>query len=256
MHAATTRATPVWALAIVLVLAAACPATAQDDARCVDVAAPSDSEVTARIAELRALVASHEPDMRHWFSAFSVIFATLMGGELTVALTAADEGPRIDGIVSTVSLGLGLITQLVTFPPLLGVGGTLDAMPESTPEERVAKLARAEAMVARSAEAVRFGRGPLGPSLSGLYSIAANTFLLVGFSRTVAAYIGVAGGLVLGQGRILVMPDGIDRAWRAYQRRYPDAGCAPGAAPSTTPAIAVTPAAFPAGAGLSLSLTF
>jgi hypothetical protein len=237
-------------------------ASAQDPdteaARCMDFGA-DDVEVTARIADIRARIALHEPDTRHWWTAWSTIFAGLMGVELTIAVTAADDGPRIDGIVSTISLALGLATQLIAYPPLLGAGGQLDALPESTPDERLAKLVAGERLLRRSAEGVRFSRGPIGPILSGLYSIAANTLLIVGFGRTVAAYIGVIGGIILGQGRIILQPYGIDREWRTYQAAHADAGCeasSAGMAPASSVDVRVLPTTTMGGAGLSLSLTF
>jgi hypothetical protein len=224
--------------------------------RCVEFGL-DDADVTARIADVRARIALHEPDTRHWWTAWSTVFGALMGAEITIAATAADDGPRIDGLVSTVSLALGLVTQLIAYPPLLGAGGQLDAMPETTPQERVAKLIVAEQLLRRSAEGVRFSRGPIGPILSGLYSIAANTFLIVGFGRTTAAYIGAIGGIILGQGRIVIQPYGIDREWRTYQAAHADAGCA-SVSPVASAAIDwhLSPSATMGGAGLSFALTF
>lgn len=226
-------------------------------ARCVDFGM-DDADVTARIADIRARIERHEPDTRHWWTAWSTIFGALMGVELTIAFTAADDGPRIDGIVSTISLALGLVTQLIAYPPLIGAGGQLDAMAESTPDERALKLVQAEQLLRRSAEAVRFSRGPVGPILSGLYSIAANTLLIVAFARTTAAYIGAIGGIILGQGRIVIQPYGIDREWRSYQAAHADAGCAApvGAAPGGSLGFHLAPTATTGGGGLSFAITF
>ena len=241
------------------VLAVSLPVHAQDpDAeatRCIDFGT-DDAEVQARIADIRARIAHHEPDTRHWFTAWSTVFGTLLGVELTIAFTAANDGARIDAAVSTLSVGLGLITQLIAFPPLFGAGGQLDAMPESTPDERLRKLVAAEHVLRRAADAVRFARGPIGPVLSGLYSTAANAVLIIAFGRTVAAYIGVIGGLILGQGRILSAPGGIDHEWRSYQRAHADAGCAIGTAPSTPLSWQLTPSGSSSGGGLSFQLTF
>ncbi len=253
-----------WLRAVLLSLAvasAASPARAQDPAddaaRCLDFGA-DDADVTARIADIRARIAHHEPDTRHWFTAWSTVFGALLGAELTITFTAATDGARVDGIVSTVSVALGLVTQLIAFPPTLGAGGHLDAMPESSPDERLAKLVVAEQLLHRASDAVHFAQGPIGPILSGLYSIAANSLLLIAFSRTVAAYIGVVGGLILGQGRILSAPDGMAREWRTYRAAHADAGCAlpVGGGSAASLDWRVTPTATMGGAGLSFGMTF
>ncbi len=73
-----------------------------------------------------------------------------------------------------------------------------------------------------------------------------------------AAYIGALGGIVLGQGRIVIQPYGIDGEWRAYQAAHADAGCAlpPSAAPSATLDFRAAPTVTLGGGGFSFSLTF
>ncbi len=235
-----------------------------DVVRCQDFGL-DDGDVSARIHDIRARIAHHEPDMRHWVTAVGVLHGALIGAELVLTFTASGDGPRNEGIIGTLSSTLGLVTLLASFPPLVGAGGTLDGMPEDTPEQRVAKLVRAEQLLRVSAEGVAFVRGPVASLLSaGYVGVVAGVLLALPLipslqlsPRPTGAYVLAAGGVVLGQGRILVHPDGILHEWRRYRALHPDAGCAaPVAAPTASVRWEIGPAALPAGGGLGLSLTF
>ena len=93
------------------------------------------------------------------------------------------------------------------------------------------------------------------PAFSSLNPLLATP--LFGPPRTTGALILAAGGVVLGQGRILLHPDGILHEWRRYRFLYADAGCAaPVAAPTASLRWELGPAAMPGGGGIGLTLTF
>jgi hypothetical protein len=246
-----------WWLAVILVASLAPRvALAQDDESRCDEFGLDDAEVTARLHDVRARIERNEPDVRHWLTAFSVLHAALLGGELVLGFTASSDGGRVDAIIGAISSGLGLATLLVSFPPIVGAGGTLDAMPEDTPEQRVAKLVRAERLLHDSADATAFVRGPLASLLSAGYVAAAASIQIVGFGREVGGWLLAAGGIVLGQGRLLLHPDGALHDWRRYRFLHPDAGCA--APTPAAPPIAwrLLPTAMPGGGGLGFTLSF
>lgn len=215
-------------------------AAPSEDDRC-DEYGGSDADVSARIADVRASIGRHEDDMRHWWTAFLTLHTVMMGASLTLAITAPDDGPtasgslasavaphggRIELSVQALSSFLGLVTLLTSTSPLLGAGGQLDSMPDSTPEERLAKLAVAESLLRRSADGVSFVRGPVSSLLSSGYGLAAS-LTLVGLGRTLGPILLAAGSSVIGQGRILLHPWGIRDEWRRYSRAHADAGCPP-----------------------------
>jgi hypothetical protein len=215
-----------------------------------------DADVTARIHDIRARIEHHEPDMRHWVTAVGVLHGALFGAELVLMFTANSDGPRWEGMIGAISSGLGMITLLTSFPPLLGAGGTLDAMPETTPEERVVKLVRAESLLRRSAESVAFVRSPLASLATAAY-VSAVASVLVALGRPSGAYILALGGVALGQGRLLLHPDGIMHEWRRYRFAHPDAGCeAPVAPTSVALNWELGPAALPGGGGVGVSFRF
>lgn len=242
------------ALALSLVvLAAPLGVRAQDqEARCLT-EGPSDEEVRERLAAARTAIGAHEPDMRHWYTAFLIMHGVMGGLQVTLFIAAADAEQRADFGVQALSSVLGLATLLISTPPLLGAGGTLDGMPESTDEERRIKLVSAESLLRRSSDAVGFVRGPLSSLLTTGYGLAASTILLLAFERPSAALLLAGGTALLGQGRLLLHPWGIRDAWSAYRRRYQDAGC-PLEVPARAIATAWTFGTY--GLGLSFNLTF
>jgi hypothetical protein len=238
---------------VLALLTLAPPVSAQDDeARCAD-ADPSDAEVRERLAVARGAIAVHEPDMRHWFTAFVILHAVMGGTQLTLFVAAPDDGQRADFGFQALSSVLGMATLLISTPPLLGAGGTLDGMAEDTPEARRLKLASAESLLRRSSDAVSFVRGPVSSLLTTGYGLAASTVLLLAFNRPSAALLLAGGTAVIGQGRLLLHPWGIRDAWRSYQQRYPDAGCLSQTPPA---ALATRWSIGTYGVGLSFTLTF
>lgn len=253
----TSRTTA--ALLAALLLASPLGARADEPAACPE-APPPDDEVQRRLAWIERQVEGNEDDVRRWFGAFVAIHTLLTGVQLTLALSTPDDQSRIDFIVNGVGGGLGLVTLLISTPPILGAGDFLRSLPRETPEDRLAAMRAAEDRLRRSAEGSGFVRSELSSIASAAYVEAASLTLLF-LGRTAAAFTHAAGGLVLGQGRLLLHPTGAIDAWRTYQARHADAGCRPEDAPQAelaAPALALSPA-VPGGAGavgISLTLSF
>jgi hypothetical protein len=237
-------------LLLVLALLPCAPARA-DEAVCLDL---SDEEVSDRLREVRGFVARHEPDTRHWATAFLSLHLTMVGVQLSLAVSADNEGATVDGWVGTLSSTLGVATLLISWPQLVGAGGALDALPTRTPEERRYALARAEQRMRRASDQVAFVRSPFTSILNALYVGGAGAFTLVGWGRVTGGLILAAGGSVLSQGRVLLFPTGIREEWLRYHRRHPDAGCEPMplAGGATGPSLTV----LPTGLGASMLLVF
>lgn len=239
--------------AIVLVLAPlpARTARADDPPACEDL---PEAEVEARLREVRGFVRHHEPDTRHWATAFFSLHLTMVGVQLSLAITADNEGAQVDGWIGALSSTLGVATLLISWPSLVGAGDAIDELPTRTPEERRYALARAEQRMRRASDQVAFVRSPFNLTLNALYLGGAASFTLIGWSRVTGAFILAAGGSILAQGRVLLFPTGIREEWLRYHRRHPDAGCEPLAvsAPSIPPSLTVVPN----GLGASMLVTF
>ncbi|GAB4208521.1 MAG: hypothetical protein OHK0013_27060 [Sandaracinaceae bacterium] len=232
-------------LSLVVVVA---PARA-DDPICEEL---PDDEVAARLRVVRAHFAQHEPDTRHWATAFLSLHLVMTGIQLSLAFTADNDGARADGWTGTVSSALGVATMLISWPHILGAGGEIDGMPTGTPAERRWALARAEQRLRRAADQVGFVRSPFTTTLNALYVGAAGSFVLLGWGRIVGGFLLAIGGSVLAQGRVLLFPYGIRDAWRRYLRAHPDAACDPGPAPARGPSVSLVPT----GVGAQLVVAF
>lgn len=239
-------------VALVLVLVPLPALTVRaDDPVCEDL---PDAEVEARLRQVRGFVRHHEPDMRHWATAFLSLHLAMVGVQLSLAITADNEGAIVDGWVGVLSSTLGVGTLLISWPSLIGAGDAIDELPTGTPEERRYALARAEQRMRRASDQVGFVRSPFNVTLNALYLGAASSFTLIGWGRVSGAFILSAGGSIIAQGRVLLLPTGIREEWLRYHRRHPDAGCEPlvVSAPSVPPSVMVVPT----GLGASMLMTF
>lgn len=236
-----------------LSVALATGAARADDVACEEL---PDEEVRARLRQVRRAIEVHEPDTRRWATAFLSLHLAMVGVQLSLALTADNEGAQVDGWVGAFSSALGVGTLLVSFPSLIGAGDAIDALPVATAAERRASLARAEQRMRRASDQVAFVRSPFTTTLNALYVGSAGAFTLLGWRRIAGGFLLAIGGSVLSQGRVLLFPTGIREAWLRYRRAHPDAACSPDEpdepAASGPPRLVVAPA----GVGASLFLTF
>jgi hypothetical protein len=252
---------PVVALALALLLA---PGAARAQViECPD-EAPSDAEVTRRLAWIERSIDGDEDDVRRWFTGFAIAHALLGAVNATLAFSSNSganmdsevwwRGPGAPFAVNATGSFLGLITILASTPPILGAGDFVRSLDRSTPEARLASLRAAEARLMRDHDAASFVRGDLASMASTLYVAAASSTLVL-LGHTVPGMLHAVGGTILAQGRLLLHPTGPISAWRTYRAHHPEAGCTPGvAAPLPAPSVAVSPSS-PAGGGLGVSLS-
>ena len=231
------------------------PRVRAQDASCPEVA-PSDAEVRRRLAWLEARVAVIEQDTRQWWSGFVAFQSMLLGVNGVLLASVEQDHDRYGPAVNLVGAALGLVTLLVFFPPILGAGDALGALPRGSDAERLASLRVAEARLRQSASASRAVTSAFAAGGAVLYAEAAALTLLF-LDDADSAYLQAAGGNVYGLGRILLHPAGAIHAWRDYRARHPDAGCEPIPARSRESVpLTVMPAAHRAGAGIALTLSF
>jgi len=240
------------ALALVLLLV---PSVGHADDRPVCGETPTDTEVTQRLRMLRDYVRQDEPAARRWYTSFMLLHATMaiVGGMLAGAgAVDGNENQQVDMTVNTISSTLAMLTLVTSTPPLMGAGGTLDGMPVETPEDRLRALREAEDILRRDANAVDFVTSWLPATGTALYTSAAATTLLVAFDRVSGAFVHVAGGAILGLGRLLLRPTDSRDRWRHYHRRYPDAACEQVVATAPRPTFRIGAG----GPGVAFSLHF
>ena len=140
-----------------------------------EVARPSDEQVTERLSYLESALRSARPAARAWwygwisvYSAGTVVQWSLAGAhwndtkledDSPGARRVRDRGFAEDMLVGGATTALGLGSLLIDpFVPAYGANA-LKRLPEATPEERRAKLLRAEEIHRRCAEREKKGRG-------------------------------------------------------------------------------------------------
>ena len=243
------------AIAAVAVLAVAVPSARADGAECPEIA-PSDAEVTRRLAWIGARFEDTEDDVRLWWGGFVAFQTLLVGIQLTLLFAADEDSERIDPIVSGTGSAVGLATLFAFFPPILGAGDLMRSLPRETPEERLASLRVAEARLRASAAASSDVRNDISAVVSLVYNEAASLTLLF-LGQTIPAFMQAGGGILVGLGRMLLHPTGAIDAWRRYSARHPDAGCEAVAARDGGLRFAIAPVGLgPGGGGLGLALGF
>jgi hypothetical protein len=228
---------------------------------------PSDEEVKARLAFIQTALDAGRGRAGTWWYGWlgGYAAATVVQGGLAIAKAkdirpvsdaASDDvnGDRkfaADMLVGGATTALGIVGMLIDpFTPLSAPGG-LRALPDGTPEERLAKLQRAEELLRRCARREREGKGLATHLLNLGVNAAAGVVTAAAFKRPwtdglVNFGIGEAVSLL----NIFTQPCRAVRDLKTYETSFPSVkGEPPPAGPETT----LTVGCFPGGLRLSLA---
>lgn len=252
--------------AVILLAPALGPLDARADPPICPEEPPSEVEVSRRLGWIEARFEHDEDDVRRWYAGFIVAHVMLGGANIALAFGVEaranmDEGrwwntPAASFFVNAVGSTLGLLTLLISTPPILGAGELMRSLPRASAAERLASLRLAEQRLQRSGEATAFVRGPLASTASALY-VGAGASMLVLLDLPVHGLVHALGGTILAQGRLLLAPSGPLLAWRTYQAHHPEAACLDPIDPIArydggSPRLSIVPI----GLGLGLTLAF
>jgi hypothetical protein len=151
-------------------------------------AALSDDQVSERLGFLENALTSAQPRAKLWWYGWIAGYSAgaLVQGGLAAANWDKDEGENEfaeDMLVGGVTCALGATFLLITpFVPATGPS-RLGAVPEETPEERQAKLLKAEALLRDCAKREKEGRGWLTHGLNLGANVAAGLVTVYAFDR-------------------------------------------------------------------------
>jgi hypothetical protein len=151
-------------------------------------AEPPDDQVKERLDFLENAMVSARPRAKLWWYGWIAGYsgAALVQGGLAAANWNKDDGDNEfaqDMLVGGATCALGSAGQLIfPFVPAYGPNA-LEAMPEGTPQERRAKLVRAEEILRRCAQKEKEGRGWLTHGLNLGVNIAAGLVTSLAFDR-------------------------------------------------------------------------
>jgi hypothetical protein len=151
-------------------------------------AAVTDEQVKGRLGFLESALQSAQPRAKLWWYGWIAGYsgAALVQGGLAAARWNKDAGDNEfaeDMLVGGATCALGSAGLLISpFVPAYGPNA-LRAMPEDTPEERRAKLVKAEEILRRCAEREKKGRGWLTHGLNLGVNVAAGLVTVLAFDR-------------------------------------------------------------------------
>jgi hypothetical protein len=212
-------------------------------------AALTDRQVTERLGSISAALEAGQPRARTWLigwlGAYSAGAAT-MG---VLAATNWKSGPDIDNsfgqdmIVGGGTFALGVIGLVMDpFTPATAAK-KLRALPETSLEERRAKLARAEELLRECAKRERSGRSLVTHLLNAGVNAAAGVVTIAAFDRPAGdGLLTFALGEAVSLLNIFTQPMRATRDLKRYEEGYP-AAAAP-SAPRVTWSLGVRPGGF------------
>jgi hypothetical protein len=153
-----------------------------------ETAAPPDERVKERLEFLESALVSAQPRAKLWWYGWIAGYsgAALAQGVLAAANWEEDKDDNAfaqDMLVGGATCALGSAGLLISpFVPAYGPG-SLASLPEGTPEERRAKLVRAEKLLRECAEREKKGRGWLTHGLNLGVNVAAGLVTVLAFDR-------------------------------------------------------------------------
>jgi hypothetical protein len=148
----------------------------------------SDEQVKERLGFIENALMSGQPRAKLWWYGWIAGYsgAALVQGGLAASRWNKDDGDNEfaeDMLVGGATCALGSAGLLISpFVPAYGPNA-LRSMPEDTPEERRAKLVKAEEILRRSAEREKKGRGWLTHGLNLGVNVAAGLVTVLAFDR-------------------------------------------------------------------------
>ncbi len=177
----------------------------------------ADAQVIEKTGRVLAALEAGAEDGKRWQASWLVIFGAGALGSSVLASTTEGRDAAVWRI-GTLRASLGVASVLfVPFPASGGERGgsmlpplrrvtPLEELPDSTPEERRAKLAAAEHRLRLAANFERFGRSWFPHAAGITVSLSFAAWLWIGYHRPGAAALSLATGLAASEAKIWTMP--------------------------------------------------
>ena len=210
----------------------------------------SNQEVRARITFIETSLEEGQTMANAWYWSWVGIYGALTATNLALFFTPETLNPdhpnyaRQDMMTGAITSLLGVFSLIID--PMVP-GYALDrfsSMADGTPEERLAKLERAEFWFRRSAQREMDGRSWLAHSLNFVVNLAAGLTIWLGFNRSIVdGLIAFLPGLAIGEIQIWTQPTRAIDELRRYERRN-SIGYNPEDEDNTEYSIAIVPGGF------------
>jgi hypothetical protein len=203
------------------------------DARIGAVSLADNSE--ARLAFITDRLQQGEGAARAWYWTWTAIYGAATIGQAIGFFLSQDLRGQVNWATGTATTLLGTLLMLITdFPAEYGAR-ELSRMPVNTPEQRKAKLKRAEELLEKAAEAETDGRAWYIHLGGAAVSLAGGLILWLAYGFLVDGIINTVAGIAVSELQIWTQPTRAIGDWREYQAQFG------GAASGTKPTVRIVP---------------
>ncbi len=166
----------------------------------------TDAQVTARLAKITAALETGERDARLWWGSWLGIFGASMLTSDLLSYTATDPATQRVNRIGAARSALGVFSVvLLDFPAAHGPA-KLRALPESTPDERKAKLRAAETTLRNAAKVEQFSRSWFPHVASIAVNCAFTAWVWAGYHKPGSAAIAFTTGMLASEAKIFTQP--------------------------------------------------
>ncbi|HTA93594.1 MAG TPA: hypothetical protein VK745_28645 [Polyangiaceae bacterium] len=175
------------------------------------------ADVDRKYAFIDAELERTQQPAQTWWTVWTTTYSASTLGGASVAVLAKSYSLRLSaGVLAAKSL-LGVGSFALTWHPLLGAAPDLHALDARTPEARAARLAQAEALLERRADAEAISRGWVTQIASIGVNLAGGAVLWFGYGQHRAALVSMGAGLAISELQIWTTPRGAEDALRRYR---------------------------------------
>lgn len=205
--------------------------------------------VRERIQCIQTMLKQDQKGTDAWWYGWLAGYSALTAGQGAVGLASQDKATRQDMALGAATTLLGAAGQIISPLHPGKKARLLSGLPESTPEERLKKLAVAEEYIENVARTEKFGRSWKNHALYGAVSIGSGLITWLGFKRSFWAGLGnFALNTAVSEIQIFTQPTRSLKNYREYCNKY-KSGIG-GVAAKPRPQIYV--GALPGGIGLKM----
>lgn len=209
------------ALVLAATLTASSPAPA--DVPAAEPHAPSLAErqsTDARLLFLTERLQAGETAARAWYWTWTAVYTAASIGQAIGFFLSQDLRGQVNWAVGTATTLIGLILMLVTDFPAEYAARELKRMPTDTPEQRRAKLQRAEELLEGAASAEADARAWYIHLGGAAVSLAGGLILWLAYGFLVDGIINAAIGFAVTELQIWTTPQRAIKDWAEYQAQF------------------------------------
>lgn len=219
-----TRIDRLWWTFVLLAVAAAAPASAEERRAGDPASERCGGETGERLRFLESRLDGNQRYADLWWKGWTAVYVGGIAVQGTRAGFEDDRGQRADLIVTAAKSGIGLARNLWSPPPARLGASELAGLPTDTAEGCAQRLARAEQVLRRNAQDARDERRSWIPHLANFgLNLAGAVIVAEGFDEQ-DGWLSGALGFAVGEGRIWSYPWQAGGALEEYERRFPASG--------------------------------